>query len=46
MLENLEYEEDLAQTINTPEENNNNSNNNKLNIEQPLAYEGNEFSYI
>ena len=44
--EHLEYEEDLAQTINTPEENNNKSNDNKSNMEQPLAYEGNEFSYI
>jgi len=53
--EHLEYEEDLAQLINTTEEHNNkpndnrpndNPNNNKPNDNNPFAYEGNEFSYI
>ena len=42
--ESLDYQEDLAETINTIEEENVNvPENNEL---QPLAYEGTEFSYL
>jgi len=52
--ENLEYVEDLAETINTAEEEHVEEENVKVNhnvintntIEDPFGYEGNEFSYL